>query len=142
MIPTIKCKYFYIFYNFTQQKLTLKKFLFGFVYAFHGLAVLIKTERNFKFHLFAFFFVSIAGFLFKIEKTEWLAVLIISSIILTAEALNSAIEKLCNQLHPEIHPAIKSVKDIAAASVLISSIIAVVIAGIIFLPRISDLLVD
>jgi diacylglycerol kinase len=120
----------------------LKKFRLGFVYAFQGLAVLVKTERNFKFHLFAFFCISIAGFLFKIEKTEWLAVLIISSIILTAEALNSAIEKLCNQLHPEIHPAIKSVKDIAAASVLISSIIAVVIAGIIFLPRISDLLVD
>ncbi len=120
----------------------MKKFLLGFVYAFQGLAVLVKTERNFKFHLFAFFCISIAGFLFKIEKTEWLAVLIISSIILTAEALNSAIEKLCNQLHPEIHPAIKSVKDIAAASVLISSIIAVVIAGIIFLSRISDLLVD
>jgi len=120
----------------------LKKFLLGFVFASQGLAVLVKTERNFKFHLFAFFCISIAGFLFKIEKTEWLAVLIISSIILTAEALNSAIEKLCNHLHPEIHPSIKSVKDISAASVLISSIIAVVIAGIIFLPRIIDLLVD
>jgi diacylglycerol kinase len=120
----------------------LKKFLLGFVFAFQGLTVLVKTERNFKFHLFAFNCISIAGLLFKIEKTDWLAILIISSIILTAEALNSAIEKLCNQLHPEIHPAIKSVKDIAAASVLISSMIAVVIAGIIFLPKISDLLID
>jgi diacylglycerol kinase len=120
----------------------LKKFLLGFVFASQGLAVLVKTERNFKFHLFAFFCISIAGFLFKIEKTEWLAVLIISAVILTAEALNSAIEKLCNHLHPEIHPSIKSVKDIAAGSVLISSMIAVVIAGIIFLPRIYDLLID
>ena len=94
------------------------------------------------FHLFAFICISIAGFLFKIEKTDWLVILIISSIILTAEALNSSIEKLCNHLHPETHPSIKSVKDIAAASVLISSIIAVVIAGIIFLPKISDLLID
>jgi diacylglycerol kinase len=120
----------------------LKKFLLGFVYAFQGLAVLVKTERNFKFHLLAFCCSSLAGIFFKIEKTEWLAVLTISAIILTAEALNSAIEKLCNHLHPEIHPAIKSVKDIAATAVLVSSIIAVVIAGIIFLPRISDLLVD
>jgi len=118
----------------------LKKFLLGFVYAFQGLAVLIKSERNFKFHLFAFICISIAGFLFKIESSEWLAILIISSIILTAEALNTAIEKLANHLHPKIHPAIKSVKDIAAASVLISSIIAVVIAGIIFLPRLYILL--
>lgn len=120
----------------------MKKFLLGFVYAFQGLYTLIKTERNFKFHVFAFISISIAGFIFKIEKSEWLAVLIISSIILTAEALNSAIEKLCNHLHPEIHPAVKSVKDIAAGSVLISSLIAVLIAGIIFLPRISDLLID
>ena len=120
----------------------MKKFLLGFVFAFQGLAVLVKTERNFKFHLFAFICISIVGFLFKIEKTEWLAILLISSIILTAEALNSAIEKLCNHLHPKIHPAIKSVKDIAAAAVLISSIIAFVIAGLIFLPRISDLLLD
>lgn len=120
----------------------MKKFLLGFVYAFQGLFVLLKTERNFKFHLFAFICISLVGFYFQIDKSEWLAVLIISSVILTAEALNSAIEKLCNHLHPETHPSIKSVKDIAAASVLISSIIAVVVAGIIFFPRISSLLID
>lgn len=120
----------------------MKKFLLGFVFAFQGLSVLIKSERNFRFHLFAFLCVSIAGFYFQIEKTEWLAILIISSIILTAEAINSAIEKLCNHLHPEIHPSIKSVKDIAAAAVLLSAISAIVIAGIIFLPRISDLLIN
>ena len=120
----------------------MKKFLLGFVFAFQGLSVLIKSERNFKFHLFAFLCVSIAGFYFQIEKTEWLVILIISSIILTAEAMNSAIEKLCNHLHPEIHPSIKSVKDIAAAAVLLSAISAIVIAGIIFLPRISDLLIN
>lgn len=118
----------------------MKKFLLGFVFALQGLAVLVKTERNFKFHLFAFICISIAGFLFKIGKTEWLAVLIISSIILTTEALNSAIEKLCNHLHPEIHPSIKSVKDVAAAAVLISSIIAIAIAVIIFVPKIMLLL--
>jgi diacylglycerol kinase (ATP) len=120
----------------------LRKFLLGFVYAFQGLAILVKSERNFKFHLFAFICVSLTGFYFQIDKSEWLAVLIISAVILTAEALNSAIEKLCNHLHPEIHPSIKSVKDIAAGSVLISSMIAVVIAGIIFLPRIYNLLID
>jgi diacylglycerol kinase (ATP) len=97
----------------------LRKFLLGFVYAFQGLAILVKSERNFKFHLFAFICVSLTGFYFQIDKSEWLAVLIISAVILTAEALNSAIEKLCNHLHPEIH-----------------------IAGIIFLPRIYDLLID
>jgi len=91
--------------------LSFKKFILGFIYAFHGLSFFAKSERNFKFHLFAFFCITLAGFYFQIDKTEWLAVLVISSIILTAEALNSSIEKLCDHLHPEIHPAIKNVKD-------------------------------
>jgi diacylglycerol kinase (ATP) len=114
----------------------LKKFILGFVYAFQGLFVLVKTERNFKFQLFAFICISLVGFYFQIDKSEWLSVLIISAVILSAEALNSAIEKLCNHLHPEIHPSIKQVKDISAAAVLISSIIAIAIAAIIFIPKI------
>lgn len=114
----------------------MKKFILGFVYAFQGLFVLAKAERNFKFHLFSFICISLVGFYFQIDKNEWLAILIISSIVLTAEALNSAIEKLCNHLHPEIHPSIKQVKDISAAAVLISSIIAIAIAAIIFIPKI------
>lgn len=114
----------------------MKKFILGFVYAFQGLFVLVKTERNFKFQLFAFICISLVGFYFQIDKSEWLSVLIISAVILSAEALNSAIEKLCNHLHPEIHPSIKQVKDISAAAVLISSIIAIAIAAIIFIPKI------
>ena len=114
----------------------MKKFILGFVYAFQGLFVLAKTERNFKFHLFSFICISLVGFYFQIDKSEWLSVLIISAVILSAEALNSAIEKLCNHLHPEIHPSIKQVKDISAAAVLISSIIAIAIAAIIFIPKI------
>ena len=114
----------------------MKKFILGFVYAFQGLFVLVKTERNFKFQLFAFICISLVGFYFQIDKSEWLSVLIISAVILSAEALNSAIEKLCNHLHPEIHPSIKQVKDISAAAVLISSIIAIVIAAILFIPKI------
>lgn len=120
----------------------MKKFFLGFTHAFQGLTILMKTERNFKFHLFAFFSILIASFIYRINQSEWFAVLIISSVILTAEAFNSALEKLCNHLHPEIHSAIKSTKDIAAASVLISSIIAVAIAGIIFLPRIYGQLIN
>lgn len=126
----------------SQKKINLKNFINGFVFAFDGLKTLVHTERNFKFHLFAFVCITIAGLFFKINKEEWFVVLIISSVILTAEALNSAIEKLCNYVQPEIHPSIKQVKDVSAAAVLISSFIAVVIAGIIFLPRIYDLLID
>lgn len=38
-------------------------------------------------------------------------------LLLAAELLNTAIERLCNHLHPEKHEAIKVTKDLASAGV-------------------------
>jgi diacylglycerol kinase len=56
------------------------------------------------------------------------------------EMMNTAVEKLCNVVHQDIHPGIKLVKDIAAGAVLVSAIISVVIACVIFLPKIIHII--
>jgi diacylglycerol kinase (ATP) len=38
-------------------------------------------------------------------------------LLLAAEFLNTAIERLCNHVHPERHEAIKVTKDLASAGV-------------------------
>jgi len=50
--------------------------------------------------------------------------------------VNSSMESLCNHLHPDRHEKIKLVKDLSAGTVLIASIAAVIVAAIIFLPKI------
>lgn len=45
------------------------------------------------------------------------------------EALNSAPERLIDHLHPEIHPEIGIVKDMAAGAVLLLSGGAVIVAA-------------
>jgi diacylglycerol kinase len=52
------------------------------------------------------------------------------------EMLNTAIEKLCDVVHKEIHPGIKKVKDIAAGAVLIAAFCSVITGAVIFLPKI------
>jgi diacylglycerol kinase len=50
--------------------------------------------------------------------------------------LNTAIEKLADKTHPEQHPQIGLVKDVAAGAVLWASVISVIIGAVIFLPLI------
>jgi diacylglycerol kinase (ATP) len=54
----------------------------------------------------------------------------------SAEAFNSAIEKLCDKVEPEKDPIIGKVKDMAAAGVLFLAIAAAIVGCIIFLPKI------
>jgi diacylglycerol kinase (ATP) len=56
----------------------------------------------------------------------WTAVALIASLlgVLAVELLNTAIEKLCDQLHPERHDSIGYVKDLGSAAVLMSLLIA------------------
>lgn len=110
------------------------KFFLSFKYAFHGLFTLIKSERNFQIHLIALITVVCLGCYFDISRFEWIAILLISAAVLSTEAINSSIEKLCDHLHPQKHNAIKKVKDIAAGAVLLLAITAIVLAILIFLP--------
>lgn len=108
------------------------KFIKGFGYAFSGLWQMLLHERNFKVHILALFVVISAGFYFHITSSEWLIVLLISALVLALEAINTAIEKLCDLYTTETHAQIKRIKDIAAGAVLISAIFALVIAIVIF----------
>lgn len=54
--------------------------------------------------------------------------------VLIAETVNTAIENLCDLYSEDYHSKIKKIKDVAAGSVLIASIAAVVIGAIVFIP--------
>ena len=66
----------------------------------------------------------------------WWAIGVLAiGLVLVAELLNSALETLADRLHPERHPEIRSMKDMAAGAVLIASITALMIAGIYLVSR-------
>ncbi len=114
----------------------------SFKVAFEGLKDALLHERNFRIQVVVFIFVIVAGFTFQISRLEWLIILLCAAIVLSAELFNSAIEKLCNHVTPEIHPLIKKIKDFSAAAVLLAAIISAIIGGIIFLPKIVELIRD
>lgn len=112
----------------------------SFKYAFRGLKRLIIDEHNARIHCCATIAVVTAGVLFHISALEWVAVVICIVAVIAAEAFNSAIEALADKVTREQDPLIGKAKDIASAGVLILAIGSVVVASIIFIPKIITLL--
>lgn len=107
----------------------------GFIFAWNGIKEIVKSEFNFQIHLVVAIFVIGAGFIFKLASIEWAILVFAIGLVFITEAINTVIEKVIDYVKPEIHPNAKVIKDIAAASVLIAAITAVLIGFLIFFPK-------
>ena len=103
-----------------------------FLFALRGIAETIKTERNMRIHLCFAFYVTAAGLICKISDWQWLAVLICIGLVTALECINTALERLCDGVHPEKSPQIRFVKDAAAGAVLCAAFVSAIVGGLIF----------
>ncbi len=113
----------------------LKKRIDAFKHAFSGLRCFFSEGVHARLHAVAGLIVLGLGFFFGVSQTEWMFLLACIGAVFSAEALNSALEYLCDAVHPKKNELIKKAKDVAAAAVLFSAIISVIIALIIFIPK-------
>jgi diacylglycerol kinase (ATP) len=109
----------------------------SFVYAFRGIATLIRTQPNAVIHLFATIVVLGLGWHFKLSPGEWLAILLSIALVWMAEAFNTALEFLTDLVSPDFHPLAGKAKDVAAAGVLMAAILAVAVGVIVFGPKVA-----
>jgi diacylglycerol kinase len=122
------------------QKFSLKGRIRSFANAFSGIGAMFRGEHNFRIHIFVFILVIIAGILLRVTPMRWMMIFIVSGMVLSAECLNTAVEYLADEVSPEYSDRIKKVKDIAAAGVLITAMVAVITGLIIFVPRILQII--
>lgn len=108
----------------------------SFKYAFHGIRTCIEQERNMKIHCCAAILVIAAGTIFHISSYEWIACFMLFGLVISLEMINTAIESVVDMVTEEYRPLAKRAKDVAAGAVLVSALFSVVIAAIIFLPKI------
>ena len=98
---------------------------FGFALA--GLVQTFKTELSFRIQTTMLILFSISLFYLK-PSGVWLAIFVVMvTLVFAAELFNTALEKLCDRLHPQIHPLIGAAKDASAAAVFIICIAAVAV---------------
>ncbi|MFC1511151.1 diacylglycerol kinase family protein [Candidatus Margulisiibacteriota bacterium] len=113
-----------------------RKFIKSFSFAREGAQHALKTQRNLWIHFMAGLLVLAFAAWLRISRLEF-AVLVgaIFGVIVT-EMLNTAIEELVNILSPEHRTEAALAKNVAAAAVLLASLGAVVVGGIIFIPKV------
>ncbi len=109
----------------------------SFYFAFKGITDLFSGRHpNAIIHLLAVLLVTMGGFYFNIDNWEWTIVIVCFIIVISLEAINSAIEYLVDLISPEFNELAGKAKDMAAAAVLLAAIGSVIIAFIIFIPKI------
>jgi diacylglycerol kinase len=107
--------------------------------AFRGLKLGVRGHSSFFVHFFFSALVVAAGMVLRCGPLEWCLLLVCIGMVLTAELFNSAIETIFRGLDEATKPRVRACLDIAAGAVLLASIAAAIIGGIIFLGRLIDL---
>lgn len=114
----------------------MKRFINSFKYAFRGIFRTIKEEKNIKIHILAVIVVIIMGVIYKISTTEWIICLILIGLVISSEIINTSIERTVDLISKEKSDLAEMAKDAAAGAVLVNAIVAAIIAGIIWIPKI------
>lgn len=119
----------------------MQKHSVSFRNAVAGLMWVIKTQRNFKIHLFLSALSIGGGLYLHISYAEFLIIAVLITVGLIIEIINTAIEEAIDAIHKDWQEAIKIAKDVSAAAMLVFSIGAFTIACIIFIPHILKLFI-
>ena len=119
----------------------IKKQIISFKYALEGFYWVLKTQRNFQISVILSILSLGFGWYFQVSYGELLIILVLIFIGLAIETINTAIEETIDALHKDRTEEIKIAKDVSAAAMFIFSIGAFIIACMIFLPRISQLII-
>ncbi len=107
----------------------------SFSYAFQGIATLLRDEHNARIHLFFALLAITLGLILQISTTEWLFIIVCIGLVFATEALNTAIEALCDRVTTNQDPHIKKAKDCAAAATFLVAMASAAIGGLIFVPK-------
>ena len=114
----------------------IRKHLLSYRYALRGMWLAFRFERNMAIHLMAALAVLLTNYWLGVTQRDWLITLILIGVVWMAEIFNTAIEKLADRVSKEQDPLIGQAKDLSAGAVLVMCIIAVVCAGVIYIPYI------
>ncbi|NJN68051.1 MAG: diacylglycerol kinase family protein [Chloroflexaceae bacterium] len=118
----------------------MQALLASFAYALTGLGYLLRTQRNARIHVLVGACALFLGALVRLDRCEWLILVLTIAVVLACEGLNTALEVTVNLITCDHHPLAGLAKDVAAGAVLLCALASVVIGGIIFLPHLWPLI--
>ena len=105
-----------------------------------GILYALRTQRNMKIHLLASILVVAAGMFFRLDKLEWIAIILTVSAVWAAEIVNTSLEEIVDLVSPEYDIRAGNAKNLGAGAVLVTAIASLAVGITVFGPRIIHLL--
>jgi len=112
------------------------KFMNSLSNALRGIIYCIKNENHFRIHLKLAAFALALSWFFQIPTSQWLLIVFSITLVLSLEMVNTAIERAIDLYTGEHHPLAQVVKDVAAGTVLVAALNALIVGAVVFLPKI------
>ena len=106
--------------------------LSGFKYAQEGILHCFRTQPHMRIHFFTLVAVLISGLLLKLDSRDMLALIFAITLVIVAEMVNTAIEKIVDMVTESYSPVAKLAKDVAAGAVLVAAMNAIIAGVLIF----------
>ncbi|MEH1912432.1 diacylglycerol kinase family protein [Nostoc sp.] len=115
----------------------------SFKYAWAGISYSFQTQRNFRIHVSVCALAIGLSVFLHLQAVEIAVIGITSGLVLALELLNTAIESLVDlTVKQTYHDLAKIAKDCAAGAVLVSALVAVLVAGTLLLPPLVRLIIS
>ena len=102
--------------------------------AFAGWWQVLRSQPNTWLHAAITAAVFLLSWWLELPRPDWVAILITTMVVWTAEFFNTALEAAVDLASPEAHPLAKVAKDVGAAAVLIAAIGAVLVGLLVLGP--------
>ncbi len=80
------------------------------------------------------------GMFLGLGVAEWIAIVSCSTLVIALELVNTAVEACVDLVTREVHPVARTAKDVAAGAVLVGVVGSIIVGGIIFAPRLYQLI--
>ena len=110
----------------------IKKLAHSFRYAAHGIWFCIAHEMNMRIHIVATMCVFYLAQFYDFTKAEFILLILTCVAVFSAEMMNTAIEVVIDKVSPGYSALAKVGKDIAAGSVFVTAIAALIIGFVLF----------
>jgi len=117
-----------------------QQFKKSFFHAMRGMKYVIFHEKNFQNELAIAFVVVVSMICFQVTRAEMIVLILVIFGVFVMELFNTVVERVVDILKPRVHPYARLIKDLMAAGVLMTSILAVIVGVLIFTPYVLEVL--
>ena len=109
-----------------------KTTLFSFKHAIEGIIHVFRTQKHMRFHFIVATVIVVLGAMMRLDREHWFLLYFAMALVFLTEMLNTAIEATVDLITDTYHPLAKIAKDIAAGAVLVATVLAIIVAFLVF----------